>query len=170
MVLVGIGLFIRLKLEESPVMEQVRAERESDGAAARESGGKERLPVIEVFQTSWRTMLVGIFALATATGGYYMVTTYLLSYGTGELKLSESMVLDGLTLAALLELLVTPWLSWLADKLGAHRMVIFDLAGVIVLAIPQFMALGTGNVALIYGGTPGAAERALLRLIHSPGR
>ncbi|MDJ1137270.1 MFS transporter [Streptomyces iconiensis] len=149
-VLVGVGLFVRLKLEESPVMEQVRAERKSDGAAVREGGGKERLPVVEVFQTSWRTVLVGIFALATATGGYYMVTTYLLSYGTDQLRLSESMLLDGLTLAALLELLVTPGLAWLADRLGAHRVVIFGLAGVIVLAVPQFLALGTGNVLLIY--------------------
>ncbi|MFE7402591.1 MFS transporter [Streptomyces sp. NPDC057557] len=90
---------------------------------------------------AWRTVLIGVFALATATGGYYVVTSFLLSYGTGDLHLSESMLLNGLTLAAFLELLVTPWLSWLADRVGSHKVVIAGLVGVVVLALPQFMVL-----------------------------
>ncbi|WP_328910810.1 MFS transporter [Streptomyces sp. NBC_00234] len=111
-VLVIIGLIVRVKLEESPVMEDVHKEQETKG--------ETKLPVVEVFQNAWRTVLIGVFALATATGGYYVVTSFLLSYGTGDLHLSESMLLNGLTLAAFLELLVTPWLSWLADKVGPH--------------------------------------------------
>ncbi|MGP3919244.1 hypothetical protein [Nonomuraea sp. 10N515B] len=82
------------------------------------------LPVREVMQKSWRTVLIGVFALATATGGYYVTTTFLLTYGTGEHQLSEEMLLNGMSLAAFLELLVTPVLSFYADKVGAHRMVI----------------------------------------------
>ncbi|MEV2272650.1 MFS transporter [Nonomuraea africana] len=139
-VLVVIGLVIRLKLEESPAMKQVRAER----AVA------DTLPVREVLQKSWRTVLLGVFALATATGGYYITTTFLLTYGTGTHGLSEAMLLNGLSLAAFLELLVTPVLSFYADKVGPHRMVIAGLIGVVVLSIPQFLVLGTGSVALIY--------------------
>ncbi|WP_406321701.1 MFS transporter [Streptomyces sp. NBC_01637] len=125
-------------------MEEVRKEQE-----AKEEGAA-KLPVVEVFQKAWRTVLIGVFALATATGGYYVVTSFLLSYGTGDLHLSESMLLNGLTLAAFLELLVTPWLSWLADRVGPHKVVIAGLVGVIVLALPQFMVLGTGSVFLIW--------------------
>ncbi|MCX5442051.1 MHS family MFS transporter [Streptomyces sp. NBC_00056] len=139
-VLVIVGLVVRVKLEESPVMSEVRDEHAAE----------QKLPVVEVFQRAWRTVLIGVFALATATGGYYVVTSFLLSYGTGDLHLSESMLLNGLTLAAFLELLVTPWLSWLADRVGPHKVVIVGLAGVIVLAIPQFMVLGTGSVVLIW--------------------
>lgn len=78
-VLVVIGLVIRLKLEEAPAMKQVRAER----AVA------DTLPVREVLQKSWRTVLLGVFALATATGGYYITTTFLLTYGTGTHGLSR---------------------------------------------------------------------------------
>ncbi|GAA3469724.1 MFS transporter [Nonomuraea roseola] len=139
-VLVVIGLVIRLKLEESPAMKQVRAER----AVA------DTLPVREVLQKSWRTVLLGVFALATATGGYYVTTTFLLTYGTGTHGLSEAMLLNGLSLAAFLELLVTPLLSFYADKVGPHRMVIAGLIGVIALSVPQFLVLGSGSVALIY--------------------
>ncbi|MEU0371247.1 MFS transporter [Streptomyces sp. NPDC006283] len=139
-VLVVIGLVIRLKLEEAPVMDEIRAQRTE----------QDKLPVVEVFQTSWRTVLVGVFALATATGGYYVVTSYLLTYGTGELGLSEAMLLGGLTLAAFLELAVTPGLSWLGDRVGAHKVVIAGLIGVVVLSVPQFLVMGTGSVFLIY--------------------
>ncbi|MFB6712381.1 MFS transporter [Streptomyces sp. NPDC056358] len=148
-VLVIVGLVVRVKLEESPVMEEVRREQQAKQA----DGGEEetKLPVVEVFQKAWRTVLIGVFALATATGGYYVVTSFLLSYGTGDdLRLSESMLLNGLTLAAFLELLVTPWLSWLADRVGSHKVVIAGLAGVVVLSLPQFMVLGTGSVFLIW--------------------
>ncbi|MFB7187668.1 MFS transporter [Streptomyces sp. NPDC056230] len=148
-VLVIVGLVVRVKLEESPVMEEVRREQQAKQA----DGGEEetKLPVVEVFQKAWRTVLIGVFALATATGGYYVVTSFLLSYGTGDdLRLSESMLLNGLTLAAFLELLVTPWLSWLADRVGSHKVVIAGLGGVVVLSLPQFMVLGTGSVLLIW--------------------
>lgn len=122
-VLVVVGLIVRVKLEESPVMEEVRKEQEA------KAEGAAKLPVVEVLQKAWRTVLIGVFALATATGGYYVVTSFLLSYGTGDLHLSESMLLNGLTLAAFLELLVTPWLSWLADRVGPHKVVIAGLRG-----------------------------------------
>ncbi|MFJ3582066.1 MFS transporter [Streptomyces sp. NPDC090127] len=155
-VLVVIGLVIRLKLEEAPVMEEIRAQNTAD----------TKLPLVEVLQTSWRTVLVGVFALATATGGYYVVTSYLLAYGTGELELSESMLLNGLSLAAFLELVVTPGLSWLGDRIGAHKVVVAGLVGVIVLSVPQFLALGTGSVVLIYLSM--LAMRLVMSALYGP--
>ncbi|MFE1348202.1 MFS transporter [Streptomyces sp. NPDC058757] len=139
-VLVVIGLVIRTRLEDSPVMEDVRAGQEEN----------DRLPVAEVLQKDWRTVLVGVFALATATGGYYVVTSYLLAYGTDTLHLSESMLLNGLSLAAFLELVVTPFLALLGDRIGSHRVVVAGLGGVVLLAVPQFLVMDTGSVALIY--------------------
>ncbi|OIJ65277.1 MFS transporter [Streptomyces mangrovisoli] len=141
-VLVVIGLVVRTKLEDSPVMDKVHAEQKQGTAG--------RLPVVEVLRKDWRTVLVGVFSLATATGGYYVVTSYLLSYGTDDRHLSESMLLNGLSLAAFLELVVTPFLSLLGDKIGSHKVVVAGLAGVVLLSIPQFLVMGTGSVALIY--------------------
>ncbi|EFE68210.1 MULTISPECIES: MFS transporter [Streptomyces] len=155
-VLVVIGLLIRLKLEEAPVMDEIRAQRTV----------QDKLPVVEVFQTSWRTVLVGVFALATATGGYYIVTSYLLTYGTDELGLSEAMLLNGLTLAAFVELVVTPGLSWLGDRVGAHKVVIAGLFGVVVLSVPQFLVMGTGSVFLIYAAM--MAMRFTMSALYGP--
>ncbi|MYW62947.1 MFS transporter [Streptomyces sp. SID8379] len=148
-VLVVIGLVVRTKLEDSPVMDEIHAEQKRD-QAQKKQGAVSGLPVAEVLRKDWRTVLVGVFSLATATGGYYVVTSYLLSYGTDDQHLSESMLLNGLSLAAFLELVVTPFLALLGDKIGAHKIVVGGLAGVVLLSIPQFMVMGTGSVALIY--------------------
>lgn len=145
-VLVVIGLVVRTKLEDSPVMDEIHTEQ----AKKQKQGTVSRLPVAEVLREDWKTVLVGVFSLATATGGYYVVTSYLLSYGTDDQHLSESMLLNGLSLAAFLELVVTPFLSLLGDKIGAHKVVVGGLAGVVLLSIPQFMVMGTGSVTLIY--------------------
>ncbi|MFJ6581332.1 MFS transporter [Streptomyces sp. NPDC091368] len=155
-ILVIIGLVIRLRLEEAPLMDDIKAEHTD----------QDKLPVVEVLQSAWRTVLTGVFALATATGGYYVVTSFLLSYGTGELKLSESMLLNGLTLAAFLELLVTPGLSWLGDRVGAHKVVVAGLVGVIVLSVPQFLAMQTGSVVLIYAAMLGM--RLVMSALYGP--
>ncbi|MGW6209717.1 MFS transporter [Streptomyces sp. NPDC055089] len=153
-VLVVIGLVVRTKLEDSPVMDEIHAEQKKNERGTGEQGKKQgavsRLPVAEVLRNDWKTVLVGVFALATATGGYYVVTSYLLAYGTDDQQLSESMLLNGLTLAAFLELLVTPFLALLGDRIGAHRVVVGGLVGVVLLSIPQFMVMDTGNVVLIY--------------------
>ncbi|WP_406283333.1 MFS transporter [Streptomyces sp. NBC_00209] len=162
-VLVVIGLVVRTKLEDSPVMEDIHTEQKKEKG---ERKGASRLPVAEVLRNDWKTVLVGVFSLATATGGYYVVTSYLLSYGTDDQHLSESMLLNGLTLAAFLELVVTPFLSLLGDRMGAHKVVVGGLVGVVLLSIPQFMVVGTGNVVLIYLAM--LAMRLVMSALYGP--
>ncbi|MEV5604397.1 MFS transporter [Streptomyces sp. NPDC052299] len=161
--LVVIGLVVRTKLEDSPVMEDIHTEQQKKNG---KRGGASQLPVAEVLRNDWKTVLVGVFSLATATGGYYVVTSYLLSYGTDDQHLSESMLLNGLTLAAFLELVVTPFLSLLGDRIGAHKVVVGGLAGVVLLSIPQFMVVGTGNVVLIYLAM--LAMRLVMSALYGP--
>ncbi|MFE4699764.1 MFS transporter [Streptomyces sp. NPDC056738] len=168
-VLVGIGLVVRTKLEDSPVMDEIHAEQKRNEQAGKQDGKQSavsKLPVAEVLRKDWRTVLVGVFSLATATGGYYVVTSYLLSYGTDDRHLSESMLLNGLSLAAFLELLVTPFLALLGDKIGSHKVVVGGLAGVVLLSIPQFMVMNTGSVALIYAMM--LAMRFVMSALYGP--
>ncbi|MEW2492688.1 MFS transporter [Streptomyces nodosus] len=155
-VLVGVGLVIRLRLEESPAMAGIEKQRQTE----------DKLPIVEVLQKDWRTVLFGILGLATATGGYYLVTSYLLAYADDQAHVSQSMLLNGLTLAAFLELVVTPWLSLLGDRIGAHTVVIAGLAGVVVLAVPQFLVVHTGSTLLIWGAM--LAMRFVMSALYGP--
>jgi MFS family permease len=168
-VLVVIGLVIRLKVTESPVFLRVREER----AVA-------ELPVRVALRTSWRTILRGVGILPAATGGYYIVTTYLLAYSTNDLHLDAQLILDGLTIASVVELVATLAVSWLGDRFGARRVFVTGLVVVALLAAPQFLVMSSGSTVLIFlllavmrvsmSATYGPAAAILAQLFPAPAR
>ncbi|SDH12027.1 MFS transporter [Nonomuraea jiangxiensis] len=146
-VLVLVGLFIRLRVEESPVFE--RAE-------------KTGVPIKEVFRVSWRSVLLGVGTLPVAIGGYYLLTTFLLSYATGpSAGESEQLVLNGLSFASFVELVATLGIAWMGDRFGGRKIAIWFLVATAVLAVPQFAVLGSHNAFLIF------AMLGLMRLATS---
>jgi metabolite-proton symporter len=135
-VLVLVGLFIRLRVEESPVFEQA---------------DKTGVPIKEVFRTSWRSVLLGIGTLPVAIGGYYILTTFLLSYATGpSVGASEQLILNGLSFASFVELVATLGIAWLGDRFGSRKVAIVFLVLTAALAVPQFAVLGSGDAVLIF--------------------
>ncbi|MDT5076862.1 MAG: hypothetical protein QOJ80_1499, partial [Mycobacterium sp.] len=72
-VMVAIGLYVRLRIAETPVFKR-----------AVERGEKVKTPVAEVFRTSWRQLIVGTFVMLATYTIFYIVTTWALSYGTGK--------------------------------------------------------------------------------------
>ncbi|GAA4929028.1 metabolite-proton symporter [Nonomuraea thailandensis] len=146
-VLVLVGLFIRLRVEESPVFERT---------------DKTGVPIKEVFRTSWRAVLLGVGTLPVAIGGYYILTTFLLSYATGpSVGASEQLILNGLSFASFVELVATLGIAWLGDRFGSRKVAIVFLVLTAVLAVPQFAVLGSGNAVLIF------ALLGLMRLVTS---
>lgn len=138
-VLVLVGLFIRLKVEESPVFKAVRE---------RTAAVPAEMPLREAVRTSWRTLLLGFGALPVAVGGYYIVTTFLQAYAITEVGVSTQVILNALSVAAFVELVATLGVSWLGDRFGARRVVIIGLLAVAVAAVPQFLAMGWGTVMI----------------------
>jgi metabolite-proton symporter len=72
-VMVAIGLYVRLRIVETPVFTR---------AVAR--GEKVKTPLAEVFRTSWRHLIIGTFVMLATYTIFYIVTTWALSYGTGK--------------------------------------------------------------------------------------
>ena len=69
--LVIVGLYVRLKLIETPSFTKVVA-----------NGDVARLPVARVFKTSWRPLILGTFIMLATYVLFYLMTTYTLTYGT----------------------------------------------------------------------------------------
>lgn len=69
-VMVIVGLYVRFRLEETPVFKK-----------AVESGKKAKMPLTEVFRTSWRPLILGTFIMVSCYTLFYLVTTWVLSYG-----------------------------------------------------------------------------------------
>jgi metabolite-proton symporter len=72
-VMVAIGLYVRVRLAETPVF--VRAV---------EQGERVKSPLAQVFRSSWRQLIIGTFVMLATYTLFYIVTTWALSYGTAK--------------------------------------------------------------------------------------
>jgi MFS family permease len=81
-VLVLVGLWIRLSVDESPVFQQALAQAEARKAAVRAAGaaeGAEKLPLVSVLRHHWRDVLVAMGARMAENISYYVITAFILS-------------------------------------------------------------------------------------------
>ncbi|MET7286587.1 MFS transporter [Streptomyces sp. NPDC005573] len=131
-----IGLYMRLKLEESPAFQQQLDEHEK--SLAQESAGSEFKDII---QRHWKALLIcmGLVLLYNVTN--YMVTGYLPTYQTETLKRSSSSA-DVLVLIGMIWIVILiTFLGCLSDRIGRRPLYGYSAAAMIVLAIPSFLLI-----------------------------
>ncbi|PTM87101.1 MHS family proline/betaine transporter-like MFS transporter [Streptomyces sp. VMFN-G11Ma] len=132
----AIGLYMRLKLEESPAFQQQLDEHEKD--LAQTSAGSELRTIVK---DHWPALLIcmGLVLLYNVTN--YMVTGYLPTYQTETLNRSSSSA-DVLVLIGMvwIVLLIT-FIGRLSDRVGRRPVYAVSAAAMIVLAIPSFQLI-----------------------------
>ena len=133
-VLIGVGLWVRYRVEESPVFEQ------------KIEGRPQSMPLAFALRTNWKPILLGIGLLPISTGGYYLATTFATAYATGApISISEQVILDAMTVASFIEFLVTLPVAWLGDKWCRKNVMYIGLV-TSVLTFTPFMLLLPGRV------------------------
>ncbi|WP_320781863.1 glycine betaine/L-proline transporter ProP [Streptomyces sp. CRN 30] len=142
-----IGLYMRLKLEESPAFQQQLDEHEKN--MAQESAGSEFRTIVK---RHWRPLLIcmGLVLLYNVTN--YMVTGYLPTYQTETLGRSTSFA-DLLVLIGMvwIVLLIT-FLGRLSDHVGRRPLYAVGAVAMILLAVPSFLLLkADGTVGPVFG-------------------
>ncbi|MEU4037567.1 MFS transporter [Streptomyces collinus] len=131
-----IGLYMRLKLEESPAFQQQLDEHEK--GLAQESAGSEFKDII---RNHWPALLVcmGLVLLYNVTN--YMVTGYLPTYQTETLHRSSGSA-DVLVLTGMVWIVVLiTFLGRLSDRVGRRPVYAAAAAAMIVLAVPSFLLI-----------------------------
>jgi metabolite-proton symporter len=137
-VLVGVGFYVRLKIEETPAFRQAQSD-----AASR----PRRLPFLEVLRAQPREVLLSAGSLAMLFGFFYMSTAYLTSYGTNP----EGAALPRQTVLAIgiggsvLFALATIAAGVLSDRFGRRAVIIASCVTGIVWGIVLFPLLDTGS-------------------------
>ncbi|KAA9020953.1 glycine betaine/L-proline transporter ProP [Sphingobium limneticum] len=139
-----LGLYMRLKLEETPAFRAYTEE-----ADKRE---QERLPLIALLRTHWRQLVkcMGLVLVFNVTD--YMLLTYMPNYLSVTMGYAES---KGLLLIILVMLVMMPLNvvgGAISDRLGRRPMIIGACMALILLSIPCMWLIGTGNDWLIFAG------------------
>lgn len=146
-----IGLYMRLKLEETPAFqreEEAQAEALAEGDPVEEArqSGKGRLK--EIFTDHWEAVLIcmGLVLLYNVTN--YMVTSYLPTYMSetlGEPETSSQLLVLG---TMLLVVLTITTVGRTSDRWGRRPVFLFGSIALIVFAIPAFLLIRQGGILL----------------------
>ncbi|MFB7797547.1 MFS transporter [Isoptericola sp. NPDC056134] len=152
-VLVIVGLWVRLKLIETPAFTKVV---EAEAVA--------KVPVAEVFRTSWRKIVSGTFIMLATYGLFYLMTTFTLNYGVAATSPTDGspaglgyekidflwMLIVGCVFFGLFTLASGP----LAEKYGRRPMLLVVTGGI--------AAFGLLFVPLFAGGTIGVQSLLII--------
>ncbi|WP_427869853.1 MFS transporter [Leucobacter luti] len=133
-----VAVYIRSKLEESPVFRQLE-----------ESGEVVKSPVLTTFRDSWRQIIVGMAAALLGVGGFYLVTAFCVWYGVNVLGYSSSLMLLGSMVAAAVEIGILIWGGMLGAKYGASKVILWGGIASALVAVPAFIMLSSGSPVLV---------------------
>ncbi|HAY44470.1 MAG TPA: MFS transporter [Micrococcaceae bacterium] len=136
-----VALYIRNKLEETPEYAQAMNQ-------ARQRAGAQKLPLREVFESHWRRVVLGFFAITGHNATNYILAVFSLSLMVGS-GMARSEALLAVTLGSLVSVLLTPAGGWLSDKFGSARILAAGNIAGLLLAFPIFLMLSTDQ--FIYG-------------------
>lgn len=131
-VLIAVGLFVRLRLVETPAFARVQAE----GAVA-------RAPLLDVVLRQPRAFWAAVGLKVSEVAWVYIITVFSIVYATGRLGLPRTVVLYAILFAALAELVTIPFFGWLSDVVGRRPLYIAGAVLSALLAFPVFALLET---------------------------
>jgi MHS family shikimate/dehydroshikimate transporter-like MFS transporter len=138
-VLIAIGLFVRLKLYESPPSSGPRRPRT-----------EAPMPILDVLRKYPREVLLAMGMRIAENGTFYILTVWVLVYGNEHLELPKSTMLWGVTIAALIGLVTIPFYGALSDRLGRRPLYLGGAVFSLVFALPFFWLVNTKSAVLIW--------------------
>jgi MFS family permease len=132
--LVGVGLYVRLRVFETPLFQRLLDERKIESA-----------PVAEVIRRNWKEILQSAFLRLSEQAPFYVFTAYIFIYAVspaptgGGLKQTRDFILLALTCGAVLSFISIPFFGYLSDLIGRKRVYI---GGVLAMGIWGFIYFG----------------------------
>ncbi|WP_338703460.1 MFS transporter [Streptomyces sp. Q6] len=142
-VLVMVGLWIRLSVDESPVFKEALAQAEARKAS--DTDVVEKMPLVAVLRHHWRDVLVAIGARMAENISYYVITAFILVYATTSAGVSKQTALNAVLIASAVHFAVIPAWGALSDRVGRRPVYLLGAAGIGLWMFPFFSLIDTGG-------------------------
>jgi MFS transporter, MHS family, shikimate and dehydroshikimate transport protein len=139
LVLVGVGMFIRMRLMESPAFQRVK-----------ETGTEAPKPIVDVIKTQPREVLVAMGMRIAENGVFYIFTVFVLAYAEDTLKLGKSTMLTGVAIAAAIGLVTVPLWGSLSDRFGRKKLYMAGAVFSTLFAFPFFTLVDSKQTILVW--------------------
>lgn len=137
--LLGVGLFIRIKVMESPVFQRAQAEATPPPA----------MPIVTVLREHPGNVLVAMGARFAENAFFYIFTVLVLSYGTQQLGMSKVSLLNAVLIGSAVQLVAIPWFGALSDRVGRRPVYLGGAVFLMLFAMPFFWMLDTRSPLIV---------------------
>jgi metabolite-proton symporter len=138
-VLVGVGLWIRLGILETPVFKQLV-----------ENNKIEKAPILEVIKKQPREIILSALLRMAEQAPFYIFTAFVFSYGTGTLHMSRDLVLTAVLVASCVSFITIPLSGHISDLIGRRKMYLIGAAATGVFGFLYFGMLASGSATLVF--------------------
>ncbi|MET7859879.1 MFS transporter [Streptomyces sp. NPDC005318] len=165
-VLVIVGLWIRLSVDESPVFKAALAQAEAREGA---TSAAEKMPLVAVLRHHWRDVLIAMGARMAENISYYVITAFILVYATVAADLSRQTALNAVLIASAIHFAVIPVWGALSDRFGRKPIYLIGAVGVGLWMFPFFALIDSSSfgslllavtVGLVFHGAMYAPQAA----------
>lgn len=139
LVLVAIGLWVRLRVMETPLFAKLLETRQV-----------AKLPVVEVLKKHPKEVLLSALLRIPEQMPFYLYTTFVITYITSPtIGMSRTFAFAAVSAAAAVELFAIPYFGHLSDRIGRRRIYLIGAALLAVIAFPYYALLNTGIAVVI---------------------
>jgi MFS family permease len=138
-VLIGVGLWIRLGILETPVFQRLLEDKKI-----------ERAPIIEVFRKQPREILLSALLRMSEQAPFYIFTAFVFAYGVGTLKMSRDLILAAVLVASCVSFITIPLAGHISDRIGRRKMYLIGAAATGVFGFLYFGMLESAVPAAVF--------------------
>ena len=133
-VLVGVGLWIRLGILETPVFQKLLDEDKV-----------EKAPIVEVIRKQPKQIILSALLRMSEQAPFYIFTAFVFAYTVGTLKMDRNFILIAVMVAACVEFVTIPLAGHISDRIGRRKMF---LIGAAVIGLFGFLYFGMIDTAI----------------------
>jgi metabolite-proton symporter len=138
-VLVGVGLWIRLGILETPVFQKVLDEDKV-----------EKAPIVEVFKKHTKEIVLSALARMAEQAPFYIFTAFIFAYAVGTLHMSRNLILTAVLVASCVSFVSIPLSGHISDLIGRRKMYLIGAATVGLFGFLYFAMVDTANPVLVF--------------------
>jgi len=136
--LVALGLYVRLKIAETPAFK-----------AAMDRKEQVRVPLVTLLSSYWRPTVLGALSMVVCYTLFYISTVFSLSYGVSALHIPRETFLGMLCVAVVFMGLATPLSAWASDRFGRKPVLIVGIVAAMLSGFTMAPLLGSGSLPLV---------------------
>jgi len=138
-ILVGVGLWIRLGILETPVFRQVVKDNKV-----------EKAPIAEVFKKHPKEILLSALLRMAEQAPFYIFTAFIFAYATGTLHMSRNLILTAVLVAACVSFITIPLSGHISDRIGRRKMYLIGAAVTGLFGFLYFALVDTAYPSAVF--------------------